>query len=229
MESPLRRHLHGRRKGRPLRGGMKLLLEAELERRAITLPREGETLDPRALFATPPADVWLEIGFGGGEHLAWQAAENPEVGILGAEIFLNGVAKALRALTSQESEAVRIYTGDARDLLDCLQPASLARAFILFPDPWPKARHNKRRIVQPETLDRLAALLQPGAELRLGTDDPDYAAWMLSCLDRHPEFAWPVRRAAEWRQRPADWPATRYEQKALAAGRKPVFMIWRRR
>ncbi len=208
---------------------MKLLLDEELERRAVSLPDEGETLDPRDLFATPPGEIWLEIGFGGGEHLAWQAGQNPDVGILGAEIFLNGVAKALRALRDQDSEAVRIYTGDARDLLDSLAPASLSRAFILFPDPWPKARHNKRRIIQPETLDLLAALLEPGAELRLGTDDPDYAAWMIACLDRHPEFAWPISTATDWRRRPLDWPETRYEQKALAAGRKPVYMIWRRR
>lgn len=225
----MRRHLHGRRKGRPLRGGMKRLLDAELERRQISLPDAGLILDPASLFTPPTSEVWLEIGFGGGEHLAWQAAANPDVGILGAEIFLNGVAKTLRALSQQGSEQVRIYTGDARDLLDCLAPASLSRAFILFPDPWPKARHNKRRILKTETLDRLAALLRPGGELRLGTDDPDYVAWMLACLDRHPDFAWPVTAATDWRERPADWPQTRYEQKALQAGRKPVFMIWRRR
>ncbi len=229
MESKTRRHLHGRRKGRPLRGGLKRALDQDLGSRAIALPEAGEALDPASLFEECPKDVWLEIGFGGGEHLAWQAAANPTVGILGAEIFLNGVAKLLRALKEQASEQVRLYTGDARDLLDCLAPGSLARAFILFPDPWPKARHNKRRIVQPETLDRLAAALRPGAELRLGTDDADYAAWMLACLDRHPEFDWPVTRASDWRQRPADWPQTRYEEKALAAGRKPVFLICRRR
>ncbi len=208
---------------------MKQLFEEELARYALELPAEGEPLDPRGLFPAAPSAVWLEIGFGGGEHLAWQAAANPEVGIIGAEIFLNGVAKALRALKAQQSRAVRIYTGDARDLLDCLAPGSLDRAFLLFPDPWPKARHNKRRFVQPETLDRLATLLRPGAEFRLATDDPDYAAWMLACLDRHPAFDWPVASAADWRRRPADWPPTRYEEKALAAGRRPVFVVWRRR
>ncbi len=226
---PARRLLHGRRKGRPLRDSLQQLLDEELERRALVLPAGEGLLDPRACFAGRPREVWLEIGFGGGEHLAWQAAANPDVGLIGAEIFLNGVAKALRALAAQGSEQVLIHLGDARDLLDRLAPQSLARAFLLFPDPWPKARHNKRRFIQPESLDRLAAALSPGAELRLATDDPDYAAWMLACLDRHPAFHWPIGSAADWRRRPPDWPATRYEEKALAAGRPPVFMVWRRR
>ena len=226
---PTRRHLHGRRQGRPLRDGLKRLFETELAERALTLPEAGRPLDPASLFAAPRADLWLEIGFGGGEHLSWQAAANPEVGFLAAEIFLNGVAKALRSLREAAADNVRLYTGDGRDLLDRLPPGCLGRAFVLFPDPWPKARHNKRRIVQGETLDRLAAALRPGAELRLATDDPDYAAWMLVQLDRHPDFAWTARRAADWRRRPADWPPTRYEEKALAAGRAPAFLIWRRR
>ncbi len=224
-----KRDLHGRRRGRPLRASLKRLLDERLPELLIALPSEGRLLDPAGLFAEPPGALWLEIGFGGGEHLAWQAAANPEVGILGAEIYVNGVASALRALTRQSSGNVRIHHGDARDLLDCLPPASLSRAFILFPDPWPKARHNRRRIVQPESLDRLAALLLPGAELRLATDDPDYAAWMLAYLDRHDAFHWTARAASDWRERPADWPETRYELKALSAGRAPVFLSWRRR
>ena len=212
-----------------MRDGLRQLMDRELERCTLPLPSERARLDPAACFPGQTEEVWLEIGFGGGEHLVWQAAQNPSVGIIGAEIFLNGVAKALRQLKAEGSGNVLIHTGDARDVLDCLAPGSLSRAFILFPDPWPKARHNKRRIVQPESLDRLAEALRPGAELRLGTDDADYAAWMLACLDHHPAFVWLVRAADDWRRRPSDWPPTRYEQKALAAGRAPVFMIWRRR
>ncbi len=211
-----------------MRGGLKRVLEEGLAEWALTLPEDGGDLDLGKAFPVTPDAVWLEIGFGGGEHLAWQAAANPNIGLIGAEIFLNGVAKALRQLQAQGSERVRIHLGDVRDLLDCLKPASLSRAFILFPDPWPKVRHNKRRILQAETLDQLASALRPGAELRLATDDPDYVAWMMACLDRHPAFHWPISRAEDWRRRTDDWPQTRYEEKALATGRKPVFMIWRR-
>ncbi len=224
-----KRDLHGRRRGRPLRTSLQRLIDEQLPDLLVALPPEGRLLDPAGLFDPAPGELWLEIGFGGGEHLAWQAAANPAIGIIGAEIYLNGVATALRALKQQASSNVRIHHGDARDLLDSLPAASLGRAFLLFPDPWPKARHNKRRFVQPESLDRLAAALRPGAELRLATDDRDYAAWMLACLDRHAAFSWTAGAAADWRRRPADWPETRYEQKALAAGRQPVFLRWRRR
>jgi len=224
-----RRPLHGRRRGRPLRPGLQQILEAELAERAFDLPAGGECLAPAGLFRSGCRRYWLEIGFGGGEHLAWQAAQNPDTGILAAEIFLNGVAKATRSLRQQGSDNVRLYLGDARELLDRLCADSLERVFILFPDPWPKVRHHKRRIVQGETLDRLAHGLRPGGEVRLATDDADYAAWMLAALDRHPAFDWTAMRAADWRSRPSDWPPTRYEAKALAAGRRPVFLRWRRR
>ncbi|GAB5468828.1 MAG: tRNA (guanosine(46)-N7)-methyltransferase TrmB [Rhodospirillales bacterium] len=223
-----RRALHGRRKGRPLRGLLQRLLEEDLAAVAIPLPTGAGQLDPRALFDDRVDEVWLEIGFGGGEHLVWQAAHHPGVGLLGAEIFVNGVAKALRALKAEPAAQARIHQGDARDLLEALAPASLSRAFILFPDPWPKARHNKRRLVQSETLDQLARVLRPGSELRLATDDADYAAWMLACLDSHPAFRWTARKADDWRLRPDDWPETRYEQKGRLADRPPVFLRWLR-
>jgi len=226
---------HGRRHGRRLRAGQKALLTELLPRLRVALPAEGRALDPAALFAGPaagagkPRDIWLEIGFGGGEHLAWQAARRPDVGFLGAEYFVNGIASLLRHLRDAGLDNARIYEGDARALLARLPAESLGRAFILFPDPWPKARHHKRRIVRRDTLDALARALRDGVELRLATDDMDHARWMLERLLRHPDFEWLAERAADWRRRPADWPETRYEAKAVAAGRQPLYLRFRRR
>ncbi len=218
----------GRRRGRPLRAGRDRLVEERLPELAIDLSGE-EPLDPMGLFAAPREAIWLEIGFGGGEHLAWQAEQNPKVGILGAEVFVNGVASLLRYIEERQLDNVRIHAEDARALLERLPPGSIARIFLLFPDPWPKARHSGRRFIQQATLDRLAALLQPGGELRVASDDPGYVAWTLAHVMRHPAFCWTARRPQDWRQRPDDWPETRYEAKARQAGRNPAFLSFRRR
>jgi tRNA (guanine-N7-)-methyltransferase len=149
--------------------------------------------------------------------------------LIGCEVFENGVAKLLVEIDRLGLGNVRILVDDARLLLSALPPESLGRAFILFPDPWPKERHKKRRIVSTETLDALARLMRDGAELRLATDDADYSRWMLERATAHPAFEWLARRPADWRERPADWPMTRYEKKALAAGRRPIFLRFRRR
>jgi tRNA (guanine-N7-)-methyltransferase len=192
------------------------------------LPAQGR-LDPAALFASPPEAVALEIGFGAGEHLVWQAAAAPRQGFIGCEVFENGVVKLLADIKRQGVGNIRLFIDDARLLLAALPEAVLARVFILFPDPWPKLRHHKRRIVAPATLDLLAAALIDGGELRLATDDPGYLRWMLEHTTRHRAFTWLARRPGDWRERPADWPATRYEGKARAAGRRPVFLRFRRR
>ena len=199
-----------------------------MPRLTFALP-ERTLLDPRLLFPSPPAEVWLEIGFGGGEHLAAQAAAHPETGFIGSEVFESGVARLVSEVERRGLGNLRIFPDDARLLLDALAPASLGRVFILFPDPWPKRRHHKRRLVAGPTLDRLAIVMRPGAELRLATDDRDYLAWMLEHTTRHPEFRWLARRARDWRERPPDWPPTRYEQKAIAAGRTPAFLRFLRR
>lgn len=222
------RRLYGRRRGRPLRQGRRQLQQDLLPRLAVVLP-EDDLLDPRTLFTPSAAAVWLEIGFGAGEHLAAQAQLNPEIGFIGSEVFENGVARLVGEVAQRGLENVRIFADDARLLLDRLAPASIARAFILFPDPWPKARHHKRRLVARPTLDRLAVILQPGAALRLATDDPGYLAWMLEHLTAHPAFCWLARRPDDWRQRPLDWPPTRYEEKARAARRAPAFLHFARR
>ncbi len=223
-----RRILYGRRRGRPLHRGQQELIDTLLPRLAVTLP-QGDTLDPTALFDPGRREIWLEIGFGGGEHLAAQAAAHRDIGMIGCEVFENGIAKLLGEIARQDLANMRILTDDARLLLAALPPASIARVFILFPDPWPKQRHHKRRIVTGPTLDTLAALMTDGAELRLATDDVDYLGWMLARVPVHPAFAWLAAEPADWRSRPADWPATRYEAKAIAAGRRPYFLRLRRR
>jgi tRNA (guanine-N7-)-methyltransferase len=206
-----------------LRPGQKALLGELLPRLSVAIPGSGG-LDPRLLFGAVPCPIWLEIGFGGGEHLARQAECHREVGFLGSEVFENGVAKLLAEIDRRRLANIRILADDARLLLDALSDSSIDRAFILFPDPWPKERHKKRRLVSSETLDRLAAVMTGGAELRLATDDPDYFSAMLEQVTHHRDFEWPARQAADWRKRPVDWPPTRYEEKARAAGRTPFFL-----
>ncbi len=231
---PRRRSLYGRHKGRPLRPKLKAALDEVLPGCSLHLPAPGALLSAADLFAPPIDDLWLEIGFGGGEHLAWQAGEqarqSSRVGLLGVEFFVNGVAMLLRDLAERELlDRVRVHQGDGREVVAALAEASVGRAFVLFPDPWPKTRHRKRRLIQREILDGLARVLRDGADLRLASDDPDYLAWMLRLLSDHPSFTWTADRARDWRQRPADWPETRYERKARAAGRTSAFLTFRRR
>jgi tRNA (guanine-N7-)-methyltransferase len=223
-----RRILYGRRRGRPLRRSQQRLIDKLLPRLAVTLPQAG-ILDPGALFDRRPSEIWLDIGFGGGEHLAAQAATHRDIGMIGCEVFENGIAKLLGEIDRQELGNLRVLTDDARLLLAALPQASIGRVFILFPDPWPKQRHHKRRIVSDTTLAALAMVMQNGAELRLATDDVDYLGWMLARVPVHPAFTWLVGGPSDWRIRPADWPATRYEAKAIAAGRRPFFLRLRRR
>jgi tRNA (guanine-N7-)-methyltransferase len=183
--------------------------------------------DPHRL--SPESPLWLEIGFGAGEHLAWQAAQNPGVTLVGCEVYRNGIAACLGRVARDRLVNVRVWPADARDLIDEMPDASVDRAFLLFPDPWPKARHAERRFVAPANLDSLARILKPGAELRLATDDLVYLRWTLERLPLHPAFCWQARGPSDWRERPADWPPTRFEQKAIAEGRKPAYLRFRRR
>ena len=219
---------YGRRRGRPLRAGQRERQAALLPVLSFALPENGH-LDPATLFAERPREIWLEIGFGGGEHLAAQAERHPNVGFIGCEVFENGLARLLGEIDRRGLGNVRVYPDDARPLLAALPPRSIDRVFILFPDPWPKVRHHKRRLVAPATLDRLAEIMTDGAELRLATDDPGYLSWMLEHAANHPDFLWTARRPADWRERPNDWPATRYEEKARKAGRPSAFLRFLRR
>ena len=222
--------LYGRRQGRPLRVGKRQMIDDLLPRLAVNLTEDvvPGSLNPQTLFAVKPAEVWLEIGFGGGEHIAAQAADHPDVGLIGAEPFINGVASLLKHIDRGNLANIRILMADARPLLVALASASIGRCFVLFPDPWPKRRHWKRRIVCAAVLDELARIMKPGAELRLASDDPGYGQWMLATLLAHPGFEWTARAPADWRIRPADQPETRYEAKALAGG-PALFLVARRR
>ena len=225
-----RKTLYGRRRGKPPRPARQAWLDRLLPELAIQLdglaPR---SLDPRCLFAHAPAEVWLEVGFGAGEHLAALAEAHPERGFIGVEPFQAGFARMVAHVAEKRLGNVRLLADDARLLLTALADGSLGRAFLLFPDPWPKARHHKRRFVQDGTVTELARLLADGAEWRLATDDMGLCRWMLAHLVERPEFEWLAEGPADWRSRPADWPPTRYEAKALAAGRRPAYLRFRRR
>jgi len=213
---------YGRTKSRPIKPRQAALIETLLPRIAIPPGRA----DPAALM--PDArEVWLEIGFGGGEHMAAQAGLRPDVLVLGAEPFLNGVASALRHIDEAGLQNVRLLEGDARQLMMDLPDACLTRVFILFPDPWPKTRHHKRRLIQEDVLAQLARTLKPGGKLRFATDWAEYAEWTLERLTKTPAFHWTAGRADDWRVPPADHITTRYEQKRLGDC-APVFLDFER-
>jgi tRNA (guanine-N7-)-methyltransferase len=219
--------IYGRRSGHKLRQAQASLVETLLPQLHLS-PEQLASTARADLFPRPVADIWLEIGFGGGEHLAWQAAHNRDVGCIGIEPFTNGVAKLLTAIDEQQLDNIRIYDGDARQMLATLPDAFLSRAFVLFPDPWHKKRHNKRRIVNVDTLTALHRAMKPGGELRIASDIPDYVRWILSHIRRVPGFVWSAETADDWRIRPDDWPMTRYEQKALREGRPPAYLSFRK-
>jgi tRNA (guanine-N7-)-methyltransferase len=201
--------LYGRSTGHKLRKGQQDLLDDLLPRIAVP---DGP-LDVHTLFGND-RPLELEIGFGAGEHLAAQAAMRPGHGFIGCEPFLNGVVGALGHIRDQSLDNVRLHVGDALDVLARLPDASLERVYLLHPDPWPKARHAKRRMMNPGPLDRIAAKLKPGGEFRFGTDHPIYLRWALMQMARRDEFAWQIETARDFQHRPADWPETRYERKA---------------
>ncbi len=216
--------LFGRRKGRPLRLRKSRLMQELLPKLQIDLPPHGKP-DPYALFPFKPKSVWLEIGFGGGEHLAAQAKNNPAIGFIGCEPFVNGIASLLDHVDREQLNNVRIFPDDARKILDVLPEACIGRCFVLFADPWPKARHAKRRFIGPDNLPHLARVMKGGAELRLATDDAQLAAWMEESLAAQPLFA----HVYQGDEPPPDWVPTRYEQKAFKAGRKPVYFSYQKR
>jgi tRNA (guanine-N7-)-methyltransferase len=222
-----RRHFHGRRQGRKLRAGRAALIETLLPRLTVALPKQGGALDPAALFPRPPRELWVEIGFGAGEHLAWQAAHHPDIGFIGCEPFINGMSTLLAAVERDGLDMVRVWPDDARPLLDRLPDRSVGRLFLLFADPWPKLRHHNRRFIQDDTVADLARLLQDGGELRIATDDAPLLDWSLERVRRNPAFAWTAEGPADWRERTADWPPTRYEEKALHG--RPYYLRFRRR
>lgn len=219
---PSRLRTFGRLKSRPIKPRQAALMDELLP----SLRAPAAPFDPADLVAGA-AEAWLEIGFGGGEHMAAQAARRRDVLILGAEPFQNGVASAIRHIDEGGLTNVRLHDGDVRELLDRMPDACLTRAFILFPDPWPKARHHKRRLVQADTVAELARLIRPGGALRFASDVAHYVDWALAKVSANPSFRWTAERADDWRTPPADHITTRYEEKRLGDC-APVFLDFQR-
>jgi tRNA (guanine-N7-)-methyltransferase len=212
------RRLYGRAKGHKLRQGQAALVDEMLPQ--VSVPEAGP-LDAQALFGDAldsGRPLELEIGFGAGEHLAGQAAMRPHHGFIGCEPFLNGVVGALGHIRDRGLTNVRLHMGDALEVVERLPDASLERVYLLHPDPWPKARHAKRRMMNHGPLDLIAAKLKPGCEFRLGTDDPTYCRWSMMVMNQRRDFEWQAHTPADFLTRPADWPETRYERKARRQG-----------
>jgi tRNA (guanine-N7-)-methyltransferase len=224
---PQPRRFFGRRKGHRLRAHQAGLIETLLPRLALEL-REPAPVPLTALFPVPVAEVRLEIGFGSGEHLLAKAGRNPQTGFLGCEPFVNGMAKALATIEAQGLRNVRLHLGDAVPVISWLPPASLAGIDLLYPDPWPKRRHWKRRFVQDETIPAMARVLRAGGLFRFASDSADYAAWTLLRFLRAPDFIWTAERADDWRTPWPDFIDTRYHRKAAREGRAPTYLVVRR-
>jgi tRNA (guanine-N7-)-methyltransferase len=226
----------GRRKGTRLRAHQDDLVRTLLPHLRVPEPPpsfEDDAPDPARidladLFAEPKAAYWLEIGFGGGEHLAHQAEAHPDFGLVGCEPFVNGMAKLLAAVEDRGLANLRLWDRDATELLPRLPAGAFERIYLLYPDPWPKRRQRKRRFVSDETLRAFARLLKPGGQFRFATDIDDYAGWTLARILRSPDFRWTAERADDWRTPFEGWPGTRYEAKALREGRTPSYLVFER-
>ena len=223
---PTSPRFYGRRKGRPLRRGMQALLNDMLPDLRFDATRPLSTQFGQAY--NQQADLALEIGFGGGEHLAGLAEANPAVNYIGAEPFVNGVASLLRHIKTHQLSNIRIWDDDVRLILPALPIAGVSQVFIMFPDPWPKKRHAARRILQPEMMDVLAQLIRPSGQLLLASDEPTAKGWLLQTAMSHPQFFWTARRPADWRKRSLCIPATRYMAKAEQESRQPSWFIFER-
>ena len=217
-----RQQLYGRRKGPKLSAH-----QTELRRTLLSDIAFDPMKEALGQFPDTVRELWLEVGFGAGEHLFQLAGEHPDVGVIGAEPYESGVAKLLTKLANHPLNNVRLYEGDGRDIIAALPTASLDHFFLLFPDPWPKTRHHKRRFLQMEMLDELARVLKPGAELRFATDDKSYLPYALERLAAHPAFEWTARGPKDWKTRPEGWPPTRYEAKAIKG--PPSYLAWLRK
>lgn len=220
---------YGRRKGHSLSDRQSALMDDVLPRLCVKLEScQDHALDAAALFEHAPKEIWLEIGFGKGEHMAWQAEQNPDVGFFGCEPYLNGVVGLLARIEENNTHNIRIYDDDARHLLEKLPDASVSKLFLLHPDPWPKRRHAKRRFINNGNLDEIARVLKPGGEFRVGTDDPTYREWTAIIMSERADFEWLAEKSEDWNQRPADWPETRYNAKANRQGRPAVYFRFQR-
>ena len=224
------RNFHGRIKGKALRPNQEAWLDEDLGRLSPgavdwDINPDRKPIDLKEYFGN--REIWLEVGFGGGEHMMHQAVSNPDVGIIGCEPYINGVAMLLGKIRTANAQNIAVYPGDVRNMFDVLPEASISRAFLLYPDPWPKTRHHKRRFVTEEHLAPLSKVLKKNAIFRVATDIPDYVRQTLEQVPRH-GFEWLAERPAHWREPWNDWISTRYEKKALREGRVPHYLTFRR-
>ncbi|WP_372836400.1 tRNA (guanine(46)-N(7))-methyltransferase TrmB [Puniceibacterium confluentis] len=224
------RNFYGRFKGKTLRPSQEVYLDEDLAALSPGPVSWEENPDRTAIDLTDvfgAVPLWLEIGFGGGEHMVHQAAANPGTGLVGCEPFINGVAMLLGKVRKAEVDNLRIYPGDVRNLFDVVPESTFDKAFLLYPDPWPKKRHHRRRFVTQEYLVPLHRALKPGAEFRVATDIPDYVRQTLLEVPKA-GFEWLAQGPTDWREPWDDWISTRYEQKALREGRVPHYLTFRR-
>ncbi len=224
------RNFYGRFKGKGLRKSQEAFLDEDLGKFSPgavgwDVNPDRQPIDLEAYFGD--RDIWLEIGFGGGEHMVHQAVANPGIGIIGCEPYINGVAMLLGKIRESKAQNIAVYPGDVRNMFDVLRENSISRAFLLYPDPWPKKRHHRRRFVTSEHLEPLSRVLKPGAIFRVATDIPDYVRQTLAEVPRH-GFDWLAERPEDWRTPWDDWVSTRYEQKALREGRTPHYLTFRK-
>ncbi len=223
----LERKFYGRRKGRPLSPKRQALVDNLLPEIQVQLPKDGGKLNPNTLFADNKAQIWFEIGFGQGEHMAALARKHPEIGFVGCEPFMNGLSSLLIDIDEHDLKNIRLWPNDARDLMDGMADDCLDRCFLIHPDPWHKTRHHKRRFIQPETVATLARLLKSRAELQVATDDQPLCDHMLATITASDDFEWLAESAEDWRKMPSDWPVlTKYGQKKLAG--IPAYMRFKR-
>jgi len=225
-EAAQRGAFYGRRQGKRLRPKQAAGISGTLPNLQIDC---SGPVRPDALFASDKTAYWLEIGFGGGEHLINNASLHPDIGHLGCEPFINGMVKLVLLIEKEGIDAIRLHNDDAVQLLDQLPDASLDRIYLLYPDPWPKRRHNKRRFVSDENLSRMARVLKPGGEFRFASDIDHYVGWTLARILRSPDFVWTAEQPDDWRLPWENWPSTRYEAKAIREGRKSSYIIAKRR
>ncbi|MEN3929728.1 tRNA (guanine(46)-N(7))-methyltransferase TrmB [Microvirga sp. W0021] len=217
------RAFFGRVKGKKLRSGQEASINDLLPQLRV-----NPELGPDKIFDRPMKELWIEIGFGGGEHLAHRARENPDVGIIGCEPFINGMAKLLVVVDNEKLDNIRVWERDATELLPLLPEASFQTIYLLYPDPWPKRPQRKRRFISDQTLEMIARLLVKGGQFRFATDIDNYAGWGLARIMRSSQFRWTAERPDDWRKPWANWPGTRYEAKAIREGRVPSYMTFER-
>lgn len=223
MQTP-RRKFYGRRQGHKLHPRQAALMQDLLPKLCVGL----DACAPKDLFSAAPSvkKYALEIGFGGGEHLAARAEQEPETGFIGSEVFVNGVSKLLSSIDETGLTNIKIYPDDARDLLPQLPDAGFDDIYLLYPDPWPKKRHNKRRFICAENLAHLRRVLKPGGRFIFASDIADYVSWTLAHMRLEEGFKWTARSASDWLMPDARWPGTRYEAKAIKAGRPPTYLTF---